>query len=121
MSKTDILSRVVKIVDHDHGKIAWVCGVREGKIVRIARLAQIWGRTGSVTVATTDWGAGGDTYPPFHHISRAGGYGCDKVTSALCGATIGGVTLGDHGGESPTIGQVCEKNGWEIVGGGRWT
>ncbi len=121
MSKTDILSRVVKVIDHQNAKVAWVCTVQGDKIVKIARLAQIWGRTGTVTVAVSDWGPGGDTYPPAHHISRFGGYGYDKVTAALSGATIGGVALGDHCGDSPTLGQICDQNGWQIIGGGRWT
>lgn len=121
MSKTDLLHRVVQIIDHQNAQVAWVCAVKDGAIVKIARLAQVWGRTGTVTVATTDWGPEGDTYPPVHHLARAGGYGYDKVTAALSGATIGGVPLGNHGGDNPTLGQVCQKNGWVIVGCGYWT
>lgn len=54
---------------------------------------------------------------PRSHVAYAGGYGYDKVTAALCGATIGGIEIGDycdHKGRM-TISELCQSNGWLYV------
>ena len=54
---------------------------------------------------------------PRSFVGYADGYGYDKTTAALAGATVGGVVLGDHcnGKGRPRIDDLCRQRGWLYV------
>lgn len=118
------LADIVKILDHERTRVGWLVQVVDGKIERRTRIAVQYPRDGAgrLRVAVTDWtGRDGD---PIQFIGTAGGYGYDKLTAALDGATIGGVVVGDHGGRGddsrPTwralIDGLRREGTWDFLG-----
>ncbi len=123
MAKQASIGEVVKILDHDRTASRWVVrpaldGNGKPHIVTIARIAVQYPRDGAgvLRVAVTDWGA---TDGPAQFAGRAGGYGYDKLTAALDGATVGGFELGDHcdSKQRPTLDALCNREGWQIFCG----
>ena len=114
-TKTDILAKVRKVLDHDRCETHWVLRAVDSKIVQVARVAIVYPRDGAglLRVAVTDWGEDGNG-PAVHHVGQAGGYGYDKRTAALAGATVGGVTIGDHCNSKgdPRVDSLCAAKGW---------
>jgi hypothetical protein len=85
----------------------------------MARLVSV-ATAATTRVLVQDWGPNGDG-PVNNYTGSAGGYGYDRMTAALAGATVGGVTLGDHCGENPTLGALASARDWQVIGGGRFT
>ena len=71
-------------------------------------------------VLVQDWGPDGNSAVS-NYIGAAGGYGYDRMTAALAGATVGGEKVGDHCGENPTLGALASARDWQVIGGGRFT
>lgn len=123
--KTSTLDQVYAILDHPRATQEWVVRpiMVNGKpaIERLARIATVYPRDGAgrLRVVVTDWTNLTPEGDPMHHIGTATGYGYDKRTAALAGATVGGVELGDHSDHHgrPTLGELCLRNGWELFGG----
>lgn len=124
MKKTTDLSSIVKIADHKRAETTWICraAIVDGKpqIIRMARIVLVYPADGAGTLrgAVTDWGVDGIGSEPVHYVGSVGGYGYDKRTALLEGATVGGVELGDHcnGRGKPTLQSACDARGWEIIG-----
>lgn len=121
--KKATFDRVCDLLNHNHAEVSWVCraDVRDGKpiIVRMARIVRVLPRDGAgrVRVAVTDWGESGQEEAT-HHYGTASGYGYDKTTAALDGATIGGKRIGDHSNlrGAPILSQLLRDTGWEMIG-----
>jgi hypothetical protein len=121
-STAPTIAQVCAILDHDRTRTRWVLRAvvgADGKpaIDRIARIAIQYPRDGAarLRVCVTDWSTG----EAIHFIGWADGYGYDKLTAALDGAAIGGITLGDHCNRDgrPTLDAAAAANGWETIGG----
>lgn len=119
--KDPTLDDVLKVVEHKRASVGWVVGAKDSKVIRIARIAMVWPEDGAgrLRVAVTDWGEEGKDYPPRHYVSSASGGNYDKLTAALDGATVGGVTLGNHCDPAgdPRLEDLCHSRGWEWVRG----
>lgn len=124
MASASSTSAVVALMDHKRAETTWVCrAILDGdkpKIERIARIVCVYPTDGAgrLRVAVTDWGKLGADHTPAHYTGQAGGYGYDKMSAALDGATIGGFTIGDHCDRdgNPTLRDLCQREGWEIIG-----
>lgn len=103
-----------RVADHENTQIAWVCRPEGDKIVRMAQISVLWGRTGSVSILVRSWGESGQE-PCVFHYGKAGGYGYNKVAAALEGANVAGVVVTAHGANS--LSSVCDQRGWSIIGG----
>ena len=123
MAKQASIGEIVKILDHDRTVCRWVVrpaldGNGKPCIVTLARIAVQFPRDGAGTmrVAVTDWGVPDDAA---QFVGIAGGYGYDKLTAALEGATVGGVELGDHcdSKRRPTLSKLCDREVWQIFQG----
>jgi hypothetical protein len=121
-AKIDIRTAVSSILNHDRVAVSWVCRAvigADGKptIDKFARIAAVYPKDGAgrLRVAVTDWREGEG---PVHHVSAVSGYGYDKLTAALTGATVGGVVLGDHCDHAgrPTLRDLAHREGWEVIG-----
>lgn len=69
-----------------------------------AHCATVWIRyptgdgAGPTRVLVADWGPVDEPYENgcVYYASHASGYGYDKITAALAGCKVAGITLGDH-------------------------
>ena len=68
---------------------AWLIFCEDGKL--IGKVHALFSTSGTVRVQVWDWG----TDKPVQE-GKASGYGYDKLTAALSGCTIDGITLTDH-------------------------
>jgi len=114
------------LLNHDRARTSWICRAglsSDGKpeICRIARIVVVPPRDGAgrLYVGVTDWGTDGTAHSPVHFVNMATGYGYDKRTAALEGATVGGFTLGNHCNRNGclTLSALCNREGWEEIGG----
>ena len=119
-TRTHDLSVIVKLLDHPRAVTSWILrpaldASGAPVIVTVARIVKVYPRDGAGTlrVAVTDWGHDGNGNPA-HYIGKAGGYGYDKLTAALAGATVAGIELGDHCDHAgrPTLDRVVNDNGY---------
>ena len=110
---------VVRLLDHPRAQVSWVCRAGGDKIVRMARLVSVT-TNAKTRVLVQDWGPDGNSAVS-NYIGAAGGYGYDRTTAALAGATVGGEKVGDHCGENPTLGALASARDWQVIGGGRFT
>ena len=120
------VSDVAKILNHDRVSVTWIARAvlaSDGtpKIERIARVAVVYPRDGAgrLKMAVTDWGVpGANVNGPAQYIGTASGFGYDKLTAAMVGATIGGFEVGDHCDHlgRPTPGQLVAREGFEVFG-----
>jgi hypothetical protein len=110
---------VVRLLDHPRAQVSWVCRAEGDKIVRMARLVSVT-TNAKTRVLVQDWGPDGNSAVS-NYIGAAGGYGYDRMAAALSGATVGGATVGNHCEENPTLGAVASAQGWQVIGGGRFT
>ena len=99
------------------------CGGKARRVLRIQRIARIVvvypiDGAGRLRCAVTDWGLSAQGEAS-HYYGSASGYGYDKLTAALQGATIGGIEIGDHSDYRgrATLRDLCRSKGWEIIGG----
>jgi len=110
---------VIRLLDHPRAQVSWVCRAENGVIIRMARLVSV-ATAAQIRVLVQDWGPDGNS-AVHNFLGAAGGYGYDRTTAALAGATVGGATVGDHCGENPTLGVLAASQGWQVIGGGRFT
>ena len=116
--------RVIDLLEHKRASQTWVvravinddgCPTVE-LVARIVIVRPVDG-AGRLRIGVTDWGVTDDG--PTHHYGTASGYGYDKFTAALAGATVGGVELGDHCDRDghPLLRELCSRNEWRILEG----
>lgn len=122
-SPTSNLADIVKILDHPRAVVSWILRPALDSngapvVVRVARIVTVRpvDGAGTLRVAVTDWGVQG-TGNPAHYVGKAGGYGYDKRTAALAGATVAGIQLGDHCDHAgrPTLDRVVYDNGLTML------
>ena len=114
--------RALKVRDHENSQHTVICVAEldsDGKPV-IRQLASIY-----VLHSATGGRVRAAIYDPARdrenrwQFGEASGYGYDKLASAIEGMTINGKAIGDHcdGKKRPTVRQMCDLYGWEIIGG----
>jgi len=115
--KTPTLAQVCAILDHDRCEVGWLLAAYADpqtglpRIDRITRIGIVRPRDGAgrLKVCATDWATWYLPCAPTHYLGQAGGYGYDKLTAALDGATIAGRVVSDHSRDGTTWKQWIDR------------